>query len=381
MIKFKKSEGSMKKAKIVRIFALIALAVAGISGVKNTSAASTINPESGSKIAVRQEIRSLASESISGTFSYRITETDGLNAVSNLPSTSVVLDNEAFVDNLIEKSFNIDLSNVRVIAEPGEYKLKLTCSSTAEFFQCDSSYYTFSIVVENVIDGNQVPTGEHTAHIIGLHKVVNGREIATKTNEAYFYAEEELPPEPVYSYIALKNTTEGNLASDDDVFKYVITVDGSEDDVYTIISPAGKYKFGGEEVESDTEIHGGGTAIIYLKNGESATIGLSEEGEKQILVGLSYSYIEYPDVKDYKTWIDDKDLGERVVITKTVAEDPKSNITLYINSRKKETIPEKVKEFVNTGLKYKNGAYFILGLSALVLIAAIILQRKKKTNK
>ena len=55
MIKFKKSEGSMKKAKIVSIFALIALAVAGIAGVKNTSAASTINPESGSKIAVRQE--------------------------------------------------------------------------------------------------------------------------------------------------------------------------------------------------------------------------------------------------------------------------------------------------------------------------------------
>ena len=381
MIKFKKSEGRMKKAKIVRIFALLAVMIAGAAGIKNASAASTIRLEPDSKIAVHQEIRSIVSESISGTFSYQITETDGLNAVSNLPSISIELDDQPFVDNIIEQYFYIDLSNVRVIAEPGEYKLKLTCSSTAEFFQCDSTYYTFSIVVENVVDGDQIPTGEHTARIVGLHKVVNGREIATKVDEAYFYSEEQLPPEPVYSYITLKNTTEGNLAKDEDVFKYVITVDGAEDDIYTIISPTGKYIFGGNNVESDTEIHGGGTATVYLKKGELATIGLSEEGENQILVGLAYSIIEYSDVKDYKTWIDDKDIGERAEINKIVAEDPNNNITLFINSHKKETIPEKIEEFVNTGLKYKNGAYFILGLCSLVLIAVIIVQRKKKTDK
>lgn len=133
---------------------------------------------------------------------------------------------------------------------------------------------------------------------------------------------------------------------------------------------------------SDTEVYGGSTAIIYLRHGEIATIGLSDDEEpiKQILVGTAYSYIEYPDVKEYKTWIDNKDAGERVEISKIAAEDPEDNFTLYINSYSKPTIPEVIEEIVNTGLKYKKGAFVVLGLGALVMIFAIVMQRAKKKS-
>lgn len=374
----------MKKAKITSIIAALALAFVGLAGLgaKNSNAAGeTIVLEPGSKIPIRQEIRSNGSEELSATFTYKIEEMDGLNAVSNLPTTTIPLSGVPFINNLIQRTIDADMTRVRVIAQPGEYKMKLTCTSDAEYFSCGSDYYTFIIAVENVLDNNRIPTGEYTARIYSLRKVVNGREIATKLEEANFYSEEELPPEPVYSHISLETRVEGDLAKETDVFKYVITVDGAEDQEYTIIAPSGEYVFGDKPVESDTTIRGGGTATIYLRHGETATIGLSEDGENQILVGMAYSYTEYPDIKDYKTWVDSKDDGERTTVTKMVAVDPKNNHTVFINSNKKPTIPEIIDDIVNTGLKYKNGAFVVLATGAAIAIVAIVTQRKKKKIK
>lgn len=384
MIKLEKSEGRMKRTKISAIIAGFALTAAGLLSLSSTKAsAETVQLEAGTKIPIRQLVQSNGSEELTGTFTYSFQEIDGLNAISNLPTnTKIVLNETPFVNGQIERSIDAVLSQVTIAATPGEYKVKISCSSNMEYFACNSAYYTFSIYVENILNTDRTPSGEYKASIGNLRRVANGREYESKLEEAYFYSEEELPPEPVYTYLTLKNTVEGDLAKETDVFKYVITVDGPEDELYTIISPTGKYVFGNEEVLSDTEVYGGSTAIIYLRHGEIATIGLSDDEEpvKQILVGTAYSYIEYPDVKEYKTWIDNKDAGERVEISKIAAEDPEDNFTLYINSYSKPTIPEVIEEIVNTGLKYKKGAFVVLGLGALVMIFAIVMQRAKKKS-
>ena len=406
MIKIKK-EVSMKKTKIASLVAVAAVAVAGLFGLNanNADAAETITLGAGKKIEIRQEIHSKGAEQFTGRFNYTVEEIDGKNAVSNLPSTYIELNNASFISDTITETIDLSFANTRVVAQPGQYKMKLSCTSTVENFPCTTSYYTFYINVENVLDSNQAPTGEFTTSIIALRKVDNGTEYSSKLEYAYFYSEEELPPAPVYSYLTLKNTVEGDLASEDDVFKYIIMVDGPEDMLYNIDSPEGDYKFGGETVTSETEVYGGSTAIIYLKHNETAVIGRERTGGTavlpnliastslialgendttpagQILVGTAYSYKEIPDIEDYKTWIDSKDAGERVEISKMTAEDPKDNHTLYINSRTKPTIPEKIKEFVNTGLKTKNGAFVVLGLGAVIAIVMILSQRKKKTIK
>ena len=398
----------MKKARIISAVVALGVALLGLLGVlaRNVDAAGSIYLETGSKITIEHEIRSIEAEDLTARFDYKIEEIDGKNAVMNLPQTYIEVNDVPFIDHLINRSIDVNLSQVRVRTEPGEYKLKLSCTSDNEFFACDSIYYTITIAVENILDANQVPTGQYTARIVALRKVVNGREIATKLEKANFYTEEELPPEPVYSYITLKNLVEGDLASEDDVFKYIVTLEGEEGREYAISAPTGSYTFNGEAVTSDTVILGGNTATIYLKHGETATIGCLAQGdglgaqlnlvaslslialgenedqcEKQVLVGTVYSYKVIPDVEGYKTWIDDKDNGERTEIQKTVAEDPKSNVTTFINSHKKPSIPEKIVDFVNTGLKYKNGAFIVLGLGSAIVILIILLQRKKKNDK
>jgi hypothetical protein len=324
-----------------------------------------------SSFQLAQEVRYASLNIAGGDFTYTITETDSLGGVTNLPSVSFTLD--PMEQKTTTQNLTIDFSDVTVPATPAVYDMSLVIASAPDDLTCNSEIsYTFNIVVQNAHDENYEPTGDYFAYVSNLQRNVSGSSQTTKVDHASFLCYNDFVPKK-YSYIEIKNTVEGKDASENDVFKYELTIEGTEDDAYTIIAPSGKYTFGGKTVESDTEAIPGTVAIFYLKHGESATIGKSKDGENEILVGLKYSYVEYPDVEDYETWIDDKSLGDRVKIEKTVYDDPADNKTLYIN--RKESIIEKI---VNTGLKNGNGAFVILGAIAIVCVAIMLLVRSKR---
>lgn len=377
MLKLKKSEASMKIKKILKISCLAIASLIGILSLSSLARAEdtiTIgdNTNDGpSSFQLAQEVRYASLNIAGGDFAYTITETDSLGGVTNLPSVSFTLD--PMEQKTTTQNLTIDFSNVTVPATPAVYDMSLVIASAPDDLTCNSEIsYTFNIVVQNAHDENYEPTGEYFAYVSNLQRNVSGSSQTTKVDHASFLCYNDFVPKK-YSYIEIKNTVEGKDASENDVFKYELTIEGTEDDAYTIIAPSGKYTFGGKTVESDTEAIPGTVAIFYLKHGESATIGKSKDDENEILVGLKYSYVEYPDVEDYETWIDDKSLGNRVKIEKTVYDDPVDNKTLYIN--RKESIIEKI---VNTGLKNGNGAFVILGAIAIVCVAIMLLVRSKR---
>lgn len=379
MLKLKKSEAPMKIKKTLKMLCLVLASLVGIVGLGSFARAEdtiTIgaNTDDGpSAFQLSQEVRYASLNIAGGDFAYTISETDGLNAVTNLPSVGFTLD--PMERKTTTKNLTIDFSNVTVPATPAVYEMALTVTGAPEDLTCNSEIaYTFNIVVQNAHDENFEPTGDYFAFVSNLQRVVSGTTQTTKVDHASFLCYNDFVPKK-YSYIEVKNTVEGKDSSKDDVFKYELTIEGSNEDVYTIIAPTGKYTFGGKTVESDIEAIPGKVAVFYLKHGESVTIGKSEEGENEILVGLKYSYIEYPDVKDYATWIDDKSLGERVKIEKTVYEDPNENKTLFINRREEESPIEKI---VNTGLKMGNGAFVVLGAAAIICVGIVLLVRSKR---
>ena len=253
--------------------------------------------------------------------------------------------------------------------------MALTIASAPEDLNCNTEIsYTFNIVVQNAHDEDFQPTDGYVAFLTNLQRNVSGSAQPTKVDMASFLCYSDSTPKK-YSYIELKNTVEGKDSSENDVFKYEFLIEGADGDVYTVTAPEGEYTFGGETVQSDTQVIPGQVAVFYLKHGESLIIGKSELGESEILVGLKYSYTEYPDVEDYKAWIDDKALGERTKVEKTVYEKPEDNKTLYINRREKESPIDKI---VNTGLKLGNGAFVILGAIAIACVVIMLLVRSKR---
>lgn len=379
MLKLKKSEVSMKTKRILKTICLALVTLFGIIGLSSfVSAADTItigdNTEDGpSSFQLAQEVKYESVNIPGGEFSYSIVETDGLNAVSNLPSVKLVL--EPMTQNQTTRNLTLDFSETTVPATPAVYEMALTIASAPEDLNCNTEIsYTFNIVVQNAHDEDFQPTDGYVAFLTNLQRNVSGSAQPTKVDMASFLCYSDSTPKK-YSYIELKNTVEGKDSSENDVFKYEFLIEGSDGDVYTVTAPEGEYTFGGEAVQSDTQVIPGQVAVFYLRHGESLIIGKSELGESEILVGLKYSYTEYPDVEDYTTWIDDKALGERTKVEKTVYEKPEDNKTLYINRRESESPIDKI---VNTGLKLGNGAFVILGAIAIACVAIMLLVRSKR---
>ena len=377
MLKLRKSEAPMKIKKALKVICLVLASLVGIVSLSSLARAEdTIrigdNTEDGpSSFQLSQAVRYATLNIAGGDFAYTITETDALNGVGNLPSVGFTL--QPMEQKTTTQNLAIDFSDVTVPASPAVYNMALAITASPEDLTCNSEIsYTFNVVVQNALDSNYQATGEYYAFVTNLQRNVSGTSQTTKVDHASFLCYNDFVPKK-YSYIEVKNTVEGADSSKDDVFKYELIIEGADDDVYTIATPEGGYAFGGKTVESDTEAIPGKVAIIYLKHGETAIIGKSEDDEKEILVGLKYSYAEYPDVDGYTTWIDDKSLGERAKIEKTVYEYPEENKTLYVN--RKESIIEK---FVNTGLKNGNGAFVVLGAAAIVCVGVMLLVRSKR---
>lgn len=375
----KKNEVLMKSNKALKAIGLILIGLFSILGFGSLAHAEdriTIgeNSDDGpSSFMVTQEVKYATLNIAGGDFTYEIMETDGLDAVEGVPNIDFTL--EPMEQTSTAKNLIVDFSDVSVPATPAVYNMKLSISSAPEDLAYnDEIAYTFDVVVQNAFDEEYQPTGGYFAFIINLRKVVSGTPQFTKVDHAHFLCYNDFVPKK-YSYIEITNIVEGDDSSKDDVFKYELLIEGSEEDKYTINTPSKKYTFDGKSVQSDTEATPGKIATFYLKHGESAIIGKSKTDENEILVGLSYSYTEYADVEDYTTWIDDKSLGERVKVEKIAYENPTENKTLYINRREKETIIEKI---VNTGLKIGNGAFVVLGAVSIICIVILLLVRSKE---
>jgi len=417
MMKSNKGKKNMFRTKFIKNIALsvLMLLVAIVPYSNNTNAAPeylSLDPDT--KIIINQDIRAKEALELTGHFDYIIEEIDNQYLASNLPSGSIDLDNEEFdTDGLIQRSIELSLADVRLRPQAGEYKFKLSCSSQMEFFSCGASYYTFSIVIENIVDSENAPTGEYTTSFAALRKVENGRTIATKLDDAYFYSEEELPPEPVYSYIEILATSEGDGVDPDEVYEYSVSVDGPEGVEYDITAPENQYVFAGKIRTSDLVLPAGGVAKIYLKSGESAKIGYlkseEEQGEEladggamsgnnsilgtsepayvaepeeespppgQILAGTVYTIEQSTSSSGYTTWINSKELGERKAVRQTIGELAEDNIVHFYNYRAKPSVVEKIQEYVNTGIKNGIGEYLVLAAAAVFMIIAIMLLRK-----
>ena len=375
----RKNEAPMKSKKVLKTICLVLMGLFGVLGFGSLAHAEdriTIgeNSDDGpSSFMVTQEVKYATLNIAGGDFTYEIMETDGLDAVEGVPNIDFTL--EPMEQTSTAKNLIVDFSDVSVPATPAVYNMKLSISSAPEDLAYnDEIAYTFDVVVQNAFDEEYQPTGGYFAFITNLRKVVSGMPQFTKVDHAHFLCYNDFVPKK-YSYIEITNTVEGNDSSKDDVFKYELLIEGSEEDRYTIDAPSKKYTFGGKSVQSDTEAIPGEIATLYLKHGESAIIGKSETDENEILVGLSYSYTEYADVEGYTTWIDDKSLGERVKVEKIAYENPTENKTLFINRRAKETIIDKI---VNTGLELGNGAFMILGAASIVCVVILLLVRSKE---
>jgi len=172
----------------------------------------------------------------------------------------------------------------------------------------------------------------------------------------------------VKSYITLTKEIAGNMRDADKYFKFLVNIDGTSGDEYTILGQDSKVTYNNSQVSTSSSYIVGNTNYVYLKAGQTVIIGLSsDETTFEIPEGITYSIVEQ-DAEDYVTTISGTQGETKSTGNLTIGE---INTVEFLNSKDAAAL---------TGRVFENTIYLIIFIVAIFFVY-ILLSNFIKKNK
>ena len=213
-------------------------------------------------------------------------------------------------NGVVSVTTELDMAQLEFTAL-GDYKFSVreTASSDSVNYPVDSEdEYFFYVSVRNRLDENNHPTGEYIA---SLSSQTKNHDVGEK-EDAIFQSNANR------SHIQVTNKVTGNLANENDYFKYRIEIDDAPiGDEYTISGQDDVVYYNGESIMTSERIMVGRENYIYLKHNQVAVIGSNGEYD-ELPIGVHYRLIEVDD-NGYAQYVDG--VAGDTSILKVVTED------------------------------------------------------------
>ncbi|MBR4262659.1 MAG: hypothetical protein IKQ35_04785 [Bacilli bacterium] len=315
------------KKYLFTIFAIIL----GMNATPVNAATTTIATSTGNTTTswtITREVNDVTNP-VTNTFTYTVTAAASNPEPVTLPSTNptVVFNNVVPVSGTATATGTIDLSSV-VFDKVGDYEfiVKETASTDATAYPLDTKEYHLFVSVRYNVDANNVPEGTKNATMI-VQPTLNG----TKVSNLLFESNTEL------TYITLSKGVTGNLADKDEYFAFTVSLPGTAGDTYTV---TGDHSTDGTTTVNSSTYTVGTTTTLYLKHGQSVTIGLNGT-INEIPINGSYTITE-TGATDYKTYIDGSTTDAKTTTKTTVATNASNfstnNTTAYINNYQSDVL-------------------------------------------
>lgn len=332
----------MKKIVMAMIMAFVVFG--GISTV-NAVSATISNSDVNHSFTITRYVTD-AKAKVTNTFGYTITaDNNNPEVISGAPSSATVsfsaiapVDGTASatgVINLVGMTFN----------KNGDYRYIVTenSSTNATMYPVDEdNTYIIQISVRNASASDFSSKTVTITCKKGNDKVTNL----------------EFTSAGVFTYISINKTVDGNMADVDEYFKVRVTINGETGDTFTI---AGQSKSG-----ASTTYTVGQTNYIYLKHGETVTIG-KDGNASEIPTGLTYSFIE-EDAAEYSTYINNSESNSKQSASLTTAATNTNTITNTYNSP------------VITGAVVKILPYIAIFAVAIAGVLYMVIRNRKRAN-
>lgn len=356
------------KTKIVmtNIAALSALAAIIGSQFATATAEMVVYASDNHAVTINRKIEQVTNP-VTNTFTYQLHE-DGSNPglVTNLPTLSNISFDEARPDSsakAVYQTMTVDFSNT-VFPKLGEYKFILneTSSSDPANYPVDEGhvYYIYASV-RNDLNANNAPTGKFRFSVA----------VQTRDHDTGEKCDFNFSSVAKRTYIQLFNNVTGNMAEKDKYFKYQVTIKGvNNGHEFVINGQDSNVTYDNSAITTGNRFVVGETTYIYLKHGQSATIGQYSDTLNQIPINATYDIVELG-ADDYTTRIDggsepSKTLTGKVAIEKNPngVEDAafySSNVSVFVNS--KDTS-------VSTGV-FLDAQPYLVGIGICLSAAAI----------
>lgn len=322
-------------------------AKAATTSINDTSELKSIN--------ITKNVTNVTSK-VNATFNYKITEERSENpeSIGGINENfSITFNNVEPVDNVASVTSSLDLSSL-TFSKVGDYYLKICeiSSSDEATFPIDNKCYYPLVMVRNELVNN-TPTGNLIATLIS--SVSDGEN---KTDAVF-----ETRP---MSYLSLSKSVTGDMANKDEYFKFKITINGLNSDNIVIKNQDATVIYNGEEIITSSTYNLNEDNYVYLKHGQSISIGDSEY--PQIPSGTSYT-IEEMDAENYKTYINDSLDDNKLLSVSKSSHISSENNNSFVNNYERVTF---------TGVVSNITPYLIL---IIMGIALFVLTRKKYANK
>jgi len=292
-------------------------------------------------------------------FSFNVEPKDTNPEIINLEENyfNIPFNSESIInDRISEGTYTLDFSTIN-FTKPGryEYIVREAGSTNMDVYPKDNNYYTIELNVLNEVDQDNNPTGNL---IVDVYPSAYLNDSSGKGDIVF-----ETTP---LTYINLSKKVTGDIADTNEYFKFKITIDGDKDG-YTIDGQDDIVTYNGQTLNTSRVYNSGIDNYIYLKHGQSVTIGL-DGNNYQISSNLSYT-IEEMDAQNYKTYINNSEEDNKTASLITVNR-PESNTVSYINNNESTVL---------TGLFVSILPYALL--ISLSIIGIYVLKKKsKKTN-
>ena len=227
--------------------------------------------DSKNSITISRSVTS-APAAVTNTFTYTVAAVSGnpAGATGAPTSASIAMSNQAISSNTATKTTTLSFSSM-TFARPGDYSYTITetGSTNTTLYPKDTTTYTALISVRNVLDSNNVPTGNYTA-TLQLKKGSTKQSNLTATFTSAV-------PSSQYGSVSLSKGVTGNSAELSQYFEYTVKIDTAG--TYSITGLTSGVTCGSTTQSSTTaSITGGSSSAgtkICLKHGQTAVIGKS----------------------------------------------------------------------------------------------------------
>lgn len=301
------------------LIGLPALAIAAFMVAPKVSAADMVMyssmPGARTSIPIIRRITNIGGK-INVSFRFEFKEKEGNPApVRGLQtSTSITAVDGGTRDGVWSSNNSLMLGSMS-FSKVGDYAFELSevYSSDEDNFPIDTNKYEVYFRVTNKLDENNNPTGALNVELMDYlySQKADGK---VGLNGAIFESVGN------YTHIELENKVTGNAADTDKYFKYQVNFEGiDEGATLAVVGQDERVEYGGENVVTSSEYTVGADGlIVYLKHGQSVTIGeRTNRGTtyNELPQGTSYTITKLDDDDGYTTSID----GEAgLAVTKSV---------------------------------------------------------------
>ena len=170
--------------------------------------------------------------------------------------------------------------------------------------------------------------------------------------------------------ITLTKNVSGNMREPDKYFKFLVTINGTNGDQYTISGQDAQVSYNGVAINTSSTYTVGNTNYVYLKGGQTITIGLAGDGiTKEVPLNITYSITEQ-DASEYSTTI--TGIQGTTKTTGTLTTIDGTNSVVFNNSRDRAAL---------TGEFFEENIFKILLLISGLIFVIKILRDIKGKNK